>query len=120
VRTKYGVAPAFIPDYLALIGDSADGYPGIPGCGPKTAATLINRYGHLEQFPREALDHDREPALLFKTLATLRTDAPLFDDVEELRWRGPMAAFAGVAQKVDPRLSQRVRDLEQRLARKGA
>jgi 5'-3' exonuclease len=120
VRDKYGVAPAFIPDYLALIGDSADGYPGIAGCGPKTAATLINRYGQLEQFPREALDHDRELALLFKRLATLRTDAPLFKDVEELSWRGPMPSFAGIAQKTDPRLSQRVRDLEQRLARKRA
>lgn len=115
VRAKYGVAPAFIPDYLALVGDSADGYPGIPGCGPKTSATLINRYGHLEQFPREALDHDRELALLFKRLATLRVDATLFRDVEELRWRGATPSFAAVAQKVDRRLQERVRELETRL-----
>jgi len=115
VRAKYGVAPAFIPDYLALVGDSADGYPGIAGCGPKTSATLINRYGHLEQFPREALDHDRELALLFKKLATLRRDAPLFQDVEELRWRGATPSFPAVAQKVDRRLEQRVRELETRL-----
>ena len=115
VRAKYGVAPAFIPDYLALVGDAADGYPGIAGCGPKTSATLINRYGHLEQFPREALDHDRELALLFKKLATLRQDAPLFQDVEELRWRGATPSFPAVAQKVDRRLEQRVRELETRL-----
>jgi 5'-3' exonuclease len=115
VRAKYGVAPAFIPDYLALVGDAADGYPGIAGCGPKTSATLINRYGHLEQFPREALDHDRELALLFKKLATLRRDAPLFQDVEELRWRGATPSFPAVAQKVDRRLEQRVRELETRL-----
>jgi len=115
VRAKYGVAPAFIPDYLALVGDAADGYPGIAGCGPKTSATLINRYGHLEQFPREALDHDRELALLFKELATLRRDAPLFHDVEELRWRGATPSFPAVAKKVDRRLEQRVRELETRL-----
>jgi 5'-3' exonuclease len=115
VRAKYGVAPAFIPDYLALVGDAADGYPGIAGCGPKTSATLINRYGHLEQFPREALDHDRELALLFKKLATLRRDALLFQDVEELRWRGATPSFPAVAQKVDRRLEQRVRELETRL-----
>ena len=115
VRAKYGVAPAFIPDYLALVGDAADGYPGIAGCGPKTSATLINRYGHLEQFPREALDHERELALLFKKLATLRLDAPLFQDVEELRWRGATPSFPAVAQKVDRRLEQRVRELKSRL-----
>jgi 5'-3' exonuclease len=115
VRAKYGVAPAFIPDYLALVGDAADGYPGIAGRGPKTSATLINRYGHLEQFPRQALDHDRELALLFKKLATLRRDAPLFQDVEELRWRGATPSFPAVAQKVDRRLEQRVRELETRL-----
>jgi len=115
VRAKYGVAPAFIPDYLALVGDAADGYPGIAGCGPKTSATLINRYGHLEQFPREALGHEPELALLFKKLATLRLDAPLFQDVEELRWRGATPSFPAVAQKVDRRLEQRVRELKSRL-----
>ena len=89
VRARYGVAPAHIPDYLALVGDAADGFPGLPGWGPKTAARLIGRYGPLEEFPLEVLGDNRERALLFKKLATLRTDAPLFGDVEELRWRGP-------------------------------
>jgi 5'-3' exonuclease len=93
VRAKFGVGPALIPDYLALVGDSADGYPGIPGIGPKTAASLVGRYGPIEEFPAETLGSNRELALLFKTLATLRTDAPLFGDVEELRWRGPKAEF---------------------------
>src|SRR6266542_1922713 len=76
VRAKYGVAPAYIPDYLALVGDAADGYPGILGCGPKTAATLINRYGPIEGFPMDVLEGGRERALLFKQLAILRIDAP--------------------------------------------
>jgi 5'-3' exonuclease len=89
VRVKFGVAPAFIPDYLALVGDAADGYPGIPSYGPKTAARLITRHGHLEDFPAETLGAQHlEQALLFKQLATLHTDAPLFDDVDTLRWRG--------------------------------
>ena len=85
VHDKFGVAPAFIPDYLALVGDAADGFPGIPGIGSKTAARLIAQHGHIEQFPREILGENRERALLFKNLATLRTDAPLFEDVEQLR-----------------------------------
>jgi len=101
VRTKFGVPPGLIADYLALVGDSADGYPGIPGYGPRTAASLINRYGPIEKFPRDLLKDKRDLALLFKDLARLRTDAPLFADVEELRWRGPTAAFAAVAQKLD-------------------
>jgi len=117
VRTKFGVVPALIPDYLALVGDSADGYPGLPGLGPKTAASLINRYGALEDFPLDVLGPNREPALLFKKLATLRTDAPLFNDVDELRWRGPTPAFAAVAERIaDPRLTTRVAALEGRLA----
>src|SRR5712692_3044558 len=78
IRAKFGVAPTFIPDYLALVGDAADGYPGIRGLGPKTVATLINRYGHIEQFPVDVLGANLERALLFKQLATLRIDAPLF------------------------------------------
>src|SRR5258706_7906379 len=78
VCDKFGVAPAFIPDYLALVGDAADGYPGIAGIGAKTAGRLIARHGHIEQFPTEVLGNDRERALLFKNLATLRRDAPLF------------------------------------------
>lgn len=117
VRAKFGVAPEFIPDYLALVGDSADGYPGIAGLGAKTAARLINSFGKLEEFPEEVLkDESRERALLFKDLATLRIDAPLFDDVEELRWRGATAAFASVAKKIDDvRLATKVRELEKRL-----
>jgi 5'-3' exonuclease len=110
VRAKYGVAPAFIPDYLALVGDAADGFPGIKGLGPKTAATLINLHGHIEQFPGGVLKEDNlELALLFKDLATLRTNAPLFKKVDELRWKGPTGSFAAVAEKIgDARLATRV------------
>jgi 5'-3' exonuclease len=117
VRAKYGVAPPYIADYLALVGDAADGYPGIAGCGPKTAARLINRYGHIEEFPPRTLKEDNLPlALLFKDLATLRIDAALFADVDELCWRGATADFRSVAEKIgDARLAQRVLDLEKRL-----
>ncbi len=112
VRAKFGVAPAFIPDYLALVGDAADGYPGIPGLGPKTAASLINRHGHIEQFPVDVLGKNRGRALLFKDLATLRTDAPVFSDVEEVEWKGATESFPSVAEKIgDPRLVTRVQDL---------
>ncbi len=121
VRAKFGVVPEHIPDYLALVGDSADGYPGIPGIGPKTAARLIGRYGALEEFPPEVLGDRRRDALLFKTLATLRTDAPLFEDIEDLRWRGPTASFGRVAETIgDARLEVRVSELEKRLAGEGA
>lgn len=99
VRAKFGVDPAFIPDYLALVGDSADGYPGIQGIGAVTAARLINRHGRLEDFPAEVLGNRRDVALLFKDLATLRTNAPLFRDVDELRWRGPAESFAAFVQR---------------------
>jgi|RhiMethySRZTD1v2_1073278.scaffolds.fasta_scaffold44310_5 5'-3' exonuclease len=113
VLAKFGVAPAFIPDYLALVGDAADGYPGITGYGPKTAARLINRYGPIEQFPSDILKDNSERALLFKRLATLRIDAPLFGDVEELRWRGATPSFASLAEKIGAaRVAQRVHDLE--------
>jgi 5'-3' exonuclease len=117
VQAKFGVAPTFIPDYLALVGDAADGFPGITGCGAKTAAQLINRYGKLEDFPPEALkEENRELALLFKDLATLRTDAPLFNDVEQLRWLGATESFAAVAEQIeDARLLARVRKLERLL-----
>jgi 5'-3' exonuclease len=116
VRAKYGVAPLFIPDYLALVGDAADGYPGIAGYGTKTAARLIDRYGPLESFPPEILQEgNRERALLFKKLATLRIDAPLFADVEQLRWHGATASFAAMTELVDDvRLAQRVKDLANR------
>ena len=100
VRQKFGVGPSLIPDYLALVGDSADGYPGIPGIGATTAARLLNRYGPIEDFPPEVLGESRELALLFKDLATLRTDAPLFVDVDELRWRGPTAGFPACAERM--------------------
>jgi len=95
VRAKFGVDPVLIPDFLALVGDTADGYPGIPGIGPIRAARLLNRHGIIEDFPPDVLGDDRRAeALLFKNLATLRTDARLFREVDELRWRGPTAAFA--------------------------
>ena len=112
VRLKFGVEPALIPDYLALVGDAADGYPGIAGIGRVTAARHLNRYGAIERFPREILGDQREQALLFKRLATLRTEAKLFRDVDALRWRGPSTAFAAWAQRMDwPRLVERTRKL---------
>jgi 5'-3' exonuclease len=106
VRAKFGVEPRFIPDLLALTGDAADGYPGIEGIGKVTAARLISRHGPIEDFPEAVLDKDRRAqALLFKNLATLRTDAPLFKDVEDLRWRGPPELFRNYgAQLSDERL----------------
>ena len=118
IRAKFGVAPEFIPDYLALVGDSADGYPGLPGFGAKTAARLINQHGPIEDFPASLLsDTNRELALLFKNLATLRTDARLDSPtngktttVAKLRWRGTTEAFSTVAQKIgSPRLAERLR-----------
>jgi 5'-3' exonuclease len=112
IKAKYGVAPVHIADYLALVGDSADGYPGIAGIGAKTAATLVNRYGRLEDFPADVLGSNRETAMLYKTLATLRTDALLFTNVDQLRWVGPTPAFDEWAARLgDPKLSSRVQDL---------
>jgi 5'-3' exonuclease len=108
VHAKFGVQPALIPDFLALVGDAADGYPGIPKFGVKTAARVIERYGAIEQFPPAVLGDHLVHALLFKNLATLRVDAPLFEDVDELRWRGPVAGFGDVADKIDGRLRARV------------
>ena len=96
MREKFGVEPALIPDYLALVGDAADGYPGIAGIGAVGAARLLNRHGPIESFPPDVLGERMEQALLFKRLATLRTDAPLFDDVDALRWRGPTAGLRRV------------------------
>jgi 5'-3' exonuclease len=101
VRAKFGVNPELIPDYLALVGDAADGYPGIAGIGPKGAGALLTRYGAIELFPSEALGDRQRLALLFKALATLRTDAKLFSDVNELEWRGPTAGFAAVCERLD-------------------
>ena len=108
VRLKFGVDPNLIPDFLALVGDSADGYPGIPGIGTATAARLLNRHGPIEDFPAAVLGDQRDLALLFKDLATLRADANLFDDVAELRWQGPTDAFAGWVGRIgDARLLER-------------
>lgn len=117
VIRKFGVAPASIPDYLALVGDAADGYPGLPGWGAKSAAAVLAKYSHLERIPADwrewsvdaaragalafTLSKERELALLFRTLATLRTDVVLFDDVEDLKWRGPTAAFPDLAARLD-------------------
>jgi 5'-3' exonuclease len=100
VRAKFGVSPELIPDYLALVGDSADGYPGIRGIGPKGAASLLTKYGALEAFPPAALGERLELALLFKKLATLRTDAPLFQNVDELQWRGAGKDFPDCARRL--------------------
>ncbi|HVT16730.1 MAG TPA: 5'-3' exonuclease H3TH domain-containing protein [Thermoanaerobaculia bacterium] len=116
VRDKFGVEPELIPDFLALVGDAADGYPGIPGIGPITAARLLNRHGILQDFPPAVLGESRGLALLFKDLATLRTDAHLFRDVEELLWRGPTAAFGACAERLgEARLLKRCRSAHDRL-----
>jgi len=100
IRKKFGVEPRLIPDFLALVGDAADGYPGIKGIGRVGAARLVNRYGALENFPPDSLGENRDLALLFKKLATLRTDAPLFANVDALEWRGPGAEFAAQAAQL--------------------
>ena len=116
-RSKFGVPPASIPDYLALVGDSADGYPGLAGWGARSASAVLAKYGHIESIPADwtswhvnasrpaalaaTLTRERERALLFRDLATLRTDVPLFDDVNELRWNGPTPAFRPLAATLD-------------------
>ncbi len=108
VVRKFGVEPRLIPDFLALVGDTADGYPGIEGIGKVGAARMIGKYGPIESFPPNVLGDNQARALLFKKLATLRTDAPLFADVEELRWRGPTDAFRALTVELDnPRLLAR-------------
>ncbi|MEO8255928.1 MAG: 5'-3' exonuclease H3TH domain-containing protein [Acidobacteriota bacterium] len=117
VIARFGVPPASIPDYLALVGDAADGFPGLSGWGAKSAAAVLARYGHLESIPPDwrdwgvnaanparlarTLDAERDRALLFRTLATLRTDVELFDNVEQLRWKGPTRAFKPLAARLD-------------------
>jgi 5'-3' exonuclease len=117
VIAKFGVAPASIPDYLALVGDTSDGYPGLPGWGAKSAAAVLAKFRHLEQIPADwqewhvnagraaalsaTLERERELALLFRTLATLRTDIPVFDTVDALRWDGPTPAFPEMAKRLD-------------------
>jgi 5'-3' exonuclease len=112
IHKKFGVSPILIPDYLALVGDSADGYPGILGIGKTGAARLLNDYGPIENFPDKVLGKKREQALLFKRLATLRTDAKLFKDVDQLKWRGPTSAFAELTAKIgEPKLLTRANEL---------
>jgi 5'-3' exonuclease len=117
VIQKFGVPPESIPDYLALVGDSADGYPGLRGWGAKSSAAVLGKFGHLESIPADwrewhvnasnasaladTLSHERDAALLFRTLATLRTDVSLFEDVDQLRWNGPTPTFDGVAARLD-------------------
>ena len=116
VQEKYGVQPESIPDYLALVGDTADGYPGLPGFGAKSSAAVLRRFSHIEAIPADGaewragignsgtlarvLNEQRDLAMLFRTLATLRTDAPLFASVDELEWRGPTADFAKFAESI--------------------
>jgi len=115
VVEKFGVEPRFIPDFLALVGDSADGYPGIPKIGKKTAAQLIKKHGAIEDFPSNVLGDKRDVALLFKQLATLRRDAPLFNDVDQLRWLRSTRDFAAIAKRMgDERLVARARKMEER------
>src|SRR6202035_5300091 len=117
IREKFGVSPQLIPDLLALVGDAADGYPGIPGIGARTATQLLNRHGQIENFPRKVLGEQRDLALLSKKRATLRTDAPLFKKVETLRWRGATPAFAAWADRMKtPRLLERCEKAAARIA----
>ncbi len=110
VRAKYGVGPELIPDWLALVGDAQDGYPGIPGIGAVTAARLLNRSGPIERLSPADLGEQRELAILFKRLATLRTDAALFGNVDELLWRGPTDQFPAWVDRIgDNRLLERAR-----------
>ena len=122
VVAKFGVPPASIPDFLALVGDAADGYPGLPGWGAKSAAAVLARYGHLEAIPADwrtwhvnaaspgtlaaTLAHERDRAFLFRALATLRTDISLFDSVDDLQWKGPTLAFAPLRARLDAAVSE--------------
>ncbi len=122
VVEKFGVSPPSIPDYLALVGDAADGYPGLPGWGAKSTAAVLSRFGRLEQIPEDwrnwsvnaanpaalarTFERDRDRAFLFRDLATLRTDIDLFDTVEDLRWKGPTPVFADLARRFDAAIVQ--------------
>ncbi len=120
IRRKFGVEPALIPDLLALVGDAQDGYPGIRGIGRATATRLLNQYGPIEAFPATVLGEERQRALLFKDLATLRADAPLFSDVDELLWRGPGVGFPAWAERIgDGRLLERCRKAAEVAQREG-
>ena len=123
VVRKFGVPPASIPDYLALVGDASDGYPGLPGWGPKSSAAVLAKFGHLERIPvdwkdwrvnannaaalAQTLERDRTRALLFRDLATLRTNIPVVDSVDQLAWKGPTARFAPLARRFDAAITAR-------------
>ncbi|WP_207495100.1 5'-3' exonuclease [Aridibaculum aurantiacum] len=100
IKKKYGVPPVLIPDFLALVGDAADGFPGIAGIGKTGAARLLNQHGPIQDFPKEVLGAQLEQALLFKRLATLVTNKKLFKNVDELQWQGPTSAFAGFTKEI--------------------
>jgi 5'-3' exonuclease len=122
VTQKFGVPPRSIPDYLALVGDTADGYPGLPGWGAKSTAAVLAKFGHLESIPTDSRDwhvdaanasslaatlvRERERAMLFRTLATLRIDIALFDDVDELRWAGPEQGFDALSARFDAAITE--------------
>jgi 5'-3' exonuclease len=130
VIQKLGVPPQSIPDYLALVGDSADGYPGLPGWGAKSAARVLAKFPHLESIPSDCrewhvnvtsaatlaatLSRQRDEALLFRKLATLRTDIPLFDNVDELQWAGPTPAFTKIAEQMDAAVTGKRRSFGRR------
>jgi 5'-3' exonuclease len=131
IVAKFGVPPASIPDYLALVGDAADGYPGLPGWGAKSAAAVLAKFGHLESIPADwhmwsvnatrpgalsqTLERERDRALLFRDLATLREDIPLFDSVDDLQWRGPTPAFQPLAARFEAAVTDpRPRELPRR------
>jgi 5'-3' exonuclease len=121
IRAKFGVDPAFIPDFLALVGDTADGYPGIDGIGKAGAARLINKYGPIESFASSVLGDRQALALRFKELATLKADLPLFANIDELQWHGPTDRFAAVAAKVaDDRLLERCRKAAAKLGERAS
>jgi 5'-3' exonuclease len=131
VVQKFGVPPRSIPDYLALVGDAADGYPGLPGWGAKSTAAVLAKFGHIESIPADwrdwhvnaanasalaaTLSSERDRALLFRTLATLRTDIPLFDDVDHLQWNGPTPALDAIAARFDAAITQAKRPSRGRL-----
>ena len=118
VKEKFGITPALIPDFLALVGDSADGYPGISGIGKIGAARLLNKHGPIEAFPETLLQGQREKALLFKRLATLVSDAKLFSSIDELQWEGPTSSFATLtAEMEEPRLLTRATELASKITR---
>src|SRR5262249_32958896 len=132
----FGVPPESIPDYLALTGDSADGYPGLPGWGAKSAATVLARYGHLENIPTKAKDwrisvrgadrlaatlsEQRELALLFRRLAILVVDGPVKSKVDDLKWKAPLPDFPAVCERLRaPEFPDRARALADRRNRRG-